>query len=76
MDHSLRSLAETVGDELTQEMRLGAIYHHACMALAEAGLAHISKDELADFCLAVFQRRQDRFPSTPIFNQAGVYASR
>ncbi|MCP1335147.1 hypothetical protein [Futiania mangrovi] len=70
----LRKLAEQIGDEVTEDMGKVAFYFHVCTALAEAGHARISKDDLAQVTLIAFQRRQDRFPKVPILNAVGVYA--
>lgn len=70
----LQKLAEQIGDEVTEDMGMIAFYFHVCTALAEAGHARISKDDLAQVTFIAFRRRQERFPKVPILNAVGVYA--
>lgn len=74
MNEKLRSLALVAGDECEQHWNMVACYMHFCQVLIEADLAAISRDELEEFVLVAFERRQERFPRVPLLNWAGVYA--
>tara|TARA_R110002072_G_scaffold102306_1_gene225068 strand:- start:635 stop:889 length:255 start_codon:yes stop_codon:yes gene_type:complete len=74
-DDYLHSLALQAGDDAKEEWGLSLFYFYCCQVLIEVGLALIDKDRLAEFVFVAFQRRQDRFPSKPLLNDAGVYAA-
>jgi hypothetical protein len=74
-EEMLLSLARVVGDEAQEGEGFVPFYMRCCQALIEADLAWIDREHLEEFVYQAFQRRQDRFPRTPILNAAGVYAT-
>jgi hypothetical protein len=72
----LASLAIVAGDEAQEGWGLVSFYMHCCTVLIEADLAGVNQEELEQFVFVAFQRRQDRFPRTPILSPEGIYATR
>lgn len=75
LNEKMSSLAIVAGDEAQEGWGLVGFYMHCCQVLIEADMASIEHEELGEFVAIALKRRQDRFPSVPILNQVGIYAT-
>lgn len=72
----IEETARLAGDMVAAHHTMQDLVVTLGIEMAAAGLIPLADDEGQEALAVAFQRRQDRFPQTPILNRAGFYAER